>query len=102
MRRILIEHARARKASKRGGGRERVQVDDTVLRGPSRTIDVEALDEALDRLGLLDPRLVQIVELRFFGGLTIEETAQMLDVSAPTIKREWATARAWLRRELEG
>jgi RNA polymerase sigma factor (TIGR02999 family) len=100
MRRILVEYARARKRVKRGGGRQRVTLEDTIGIEQARPLDIEALDQALNRLGENDPRLVRIVELRFFGGCTVEETAGALAVSPATVKREWATARAWLRREL--
>jgi RNA polymerase sigma factor (TIGR02999 family) len=101
MRRILVEHARARRAAKRGGERARLTLTDGLgLAEESKPVDVLALDEALRRLAEVDPRASRVVELRFFGGLTVEETAEILGVSAPTIKREWALARAWLRREM--
>ena len=101
MRRVLIDHARERQAEKRGGG-----VIPLTLSGvdasPSSdaSIDVCALHEALDRLAVLDPDQARIVELRYFGGLSIDETAALMECSPRTIKREWATARAWLKREL--
>jgi RNA polymerase sigma factor (TIGR02999 family) len=103
MRQILVDYARGRKRSKRGGDQTRVPLGEDVA-----MIDLadlhrwEELDGALDRLGCLDPRQSQIVELRYFGGLTVEETAQVLGVSPKTVKRDWSLARAWLRRELNG
>lgn len=101
MRQILVERARARSAAKRGGGRDRITLDETTLAAPAETIDLEAIDEALDTLARLDARQARIVELRFFGGLTVEEAAEALGISPATLKREWSVARAWLRRELE-
>jgi RNA polymerase sigma factor (TIGR02999 family) len=100
MRQILVEHARARDAAKRGGERRRVTLDESVAAGEPRDIDLLALDAALERLAERDPQHARIVELRFFGGLTNEETAEALDVSPATVKRAWAVARAWLFREL--
>jgi RNA polymerase sigma factor (sigma-70 family) len=80
--------------------RERVALEDTLTPSANRTLDVFALDQALDRLARIDPRQARIVELRFFAGLTVEETVEIVGLSAATIKREWAMARAWLRREL--
>jgi RNA polymerase sigma factor (TIGR02999 family) len=100
MRRVLVDRARARVAAKRGGVRERVALEDTLTPSANRTLDVFALDQALDRLARIDPRQARIVELRFFAGLTVEETVEIVGLSAATIKREWAMARAWLRREL--
>jgi len=102
MRQILVQRARARRAAKRGGAPERVTLDDGLLPSSAVPIDVLALDEALTRLGEVDPVQARIVELRYFGGLTIEETAQALRSSPATVKREWAMARAWLKRELGG
>ena len=109
MRRVLVDHARARLASKRGGGHGAVLVDDSSLlaRTPAGTrvaqgVDVLALDEALDRLKEVGPRHSALVELRFFGGLSVEETAAALNVSRATVIRDWAFARAWLHRELRG
>ena len=99
MRMILVDHARARRAAKRAGG-ERVPLDETVLVGGERDVDLLALDEALERLAALDPRLGRVVELRYFGGLTTREAAEVLGISTATVEREWATARGWLRREL--
>ena len=100
MRQILVDHARARAAAKRAGGAERVPLDETVLVGPERDVDLLALDEALERLAALDPDLTCVVELRYFGGLTTRETAEAMGTSTATVEREWATARGWLRREL--
>ncbi len=99
MRQILIDHARARAARKRHGG-ERVTMNDAFELAASPQIDVLVVDEALHLLMALDPRQAHIVELRFFGGMSIAETAQALGISAATVKREWTVARAWLRREL--
>lgn len=101
MRQILVQRARARRAAKRGGAPERVTLDEAMLPSSDRAVDVLALDDALTRLAALDPAGAQIVELRYFGGLTIEETAEAMRVSPATIKREWAMARAWLKQDLE-
>ncbi len=102
MRRLLVERARARGASKRGGGRVQVTLDDALLAAPAPDgiVDVVALDRALTALAALDPQQARLVELRFFGGLTVEETADALDISPATVKRHWTVARAWLLREL--
>lgn len=100
MRRILVNHALARAAEKRGGGTERLSLDETVSFADQRELDLIALDEALKELERLDPQQTRIVELRFFGGLSIEETAEALKVSPATVKRDWSTARLWLRRQL--
>ncbi len=104
MRRLLIERARARVASKRGGRQVQVTLDERLLAGPdaAKVVDLLALDEALTRLARLDPQQARIVELRFFGGLSVEETAQALGISPATVKRHWTVAKAWLLRELEG
>jgi len=102
MRQILIERARARDALKRGGGQPRVTFDEGLQAvAPDRPIDMVALDAALTRLAELDAGQARIVELRFFGGLSIEETAGAMDISPATVKRHWALARAWLAKELE-
>ncbi len=105
MRRILVDHAR-RHNVKRGGGVRHVSLDETVNLGADEAIDpsgnLVALDDALTALAQVDPRKVQIVEMRFFGGLSVEETAEVLRLSAITIKREWRSAKAWLYRELTG
>jgi RNA polymerase sigma factor (TIGR02999 family) len=102
MRRILVDHARDRLSAKRGGGALRVELEEAVLATSERGIDLLALDAALERLERLDARQSRLVVLRFFGGLTIEEVAAVLEVSPATAKREWVTARMWLRRELDG
>ena len=100
MRRILVDHARSRQREKRGGGRARVLLDDAVALSPQKDEDVLALDEALERLAALDPRQAKVVELRFFGGMSVEEVAQALSVSKRTVEGDWTFARAWLSREL--
>jgi RNA polymerase sigma factor (TIGR02999 family) len=103
MRRILVDHARGRHAAKRGGGLQQlalVDADAAISASAEVGVEVIALHEALERLAALDPAQARLVELRYFGGLSIEETADALDVSPATVKREWAIARAWLRREL--
>lgn len=99
MRSVLVDHARARATAKRGGGADHLTLGDLEKAG-GQEIDVLELDETLKRLGELDPRKGSLVELRYFGGLTIEEAAEVLGVSPATAKREWRTARAWLQREL--
>jgi RNA polymerase sigma factor (TIGR02999 family) len=113
MRQILVQRARARNAIKRGGGPQRVTLDEAnaanaeaayvgaAVRQPD-DIDVLALDEALSRLAGLDAELATVVELRYFGGLTVEEVADVMGTSPATVKRQWALARAWLKRALEG
>ena len=101
MRRILVDHAR-RHNMKRGGGVQHVSLDETAIVGGDRAADLVALDDALDALARLDSRKVQVVELRFFGGLSVEETAEVLKVSSVTVKRDWSTAKLWLYRELAG
>jgi RNA polymerase sigma factor (TIGR02999 family) len=100
MRRILIDYALARSTKKRGGGVANVPLDDAVAMAVSRSDALLALDEALDRLAALSPRSARVVECRFFGGMTIEETAEALAISPATVKREWGVARAYLNREL--
>lgn len=100
MRRILSDHAVARKAEKRGGGAPKVQLDTALDFCNNRAIDVAGVDQALRDLEAMDPRQAQLVELRFFGGLTIDETAELMKLSPATVKREWMTARRWLHREL--
>jgi RNA polymerase sigma factor (TIGR02999 family) len=100
MRRILVDRARARNADKRGAGWERVTLVGDRTPSESRDVDVLALDDALKRLATLDPQQERIVELRYFGGLTLDETAEVIGISTATVKREWAIARAWLRAEL--
>lgn len=102
MRRILVEHARARHAAKRGGKAARLSIDDIDVAMPATDpeLDIAALDAALTRLARLDARQARIVELRFFAGLTVEETAEVVGASPRTVKREWQLSRAWLRREM--
>jgi len=100
MRRVLVDFARDRQSRKRGGGWQQVTLDEGLILGGEPNVDLIALDEALQRLGALDPRKVQVVEMRFFGGLSLEETAEALGVSADTIGRDWNAAKAWLLREL--
>ncbi|MGH9722218.1 MAG: sigma-70 family RNA polymerase sigma factor [Bryobacteraceae bacterium] len=100
MRRVLVDHARGNVAAKRGGGRQKVMLEQAELIGVERPMDLEALDEALTRLSQLDERQARVVELRYFGGLDVDEAAEVLGVSAPTIKRDWNSARAWLYREI--
>jgi RNA polymerase sigma-70 factor (ECF subfamily) len=101
MRRILVEHARRRNL-KRGGGVQHVSLEETAIVDGERDTDLMALDDAMITLARLDPRKVQVVELRFFGGLSVEETAEVLKVSPVTVMRDWSTAKAWLYRELTG
>ena len=100
MRRILVDYARKEKAGKRGGRLPRVTLDEGVAASPPEEIDILALHEALDKLAELDPRQAEVVELRCFAGATIEETAEALGISPAPVKREWATAKAWLHREV--
>jgi len=100
MRRILVEHARRRKADKRGGGAERVTLDEEFQAPGQGAPDLVDLDEALQRLSAIDPRKGRVVELRFFAGLSVEETARLLAISEATVKREWQFAKAWIQREL--
>ncbi len=102
MRQILVERARAHSALKRGGSRVRVTLGDDLAAGAGKSIDLLALDEALEKLAAVDLELSRIVELRFFGGLTVEESADVLGTSPATIKRGWSLAKAWLKRELRG
>ena len=110
MRRILVDYARSRQADKRGGSVTVLSLDDLADESPAQHADVRgdaaadvlAIDQALERLTLLDPDQSRIVELRFFAGLTVEETAHVLQRSSRTVKREWRLARAWLHRELSG
>ena len=100
MRRILVNHAHAHNAAKRGGGVTRVTLDESVSWAGERDVDLVALDEALTALADQDPRQGRVVELRFFAGLSVEATAEVLGISPATVKREWSVAKAWLRREL--
>jgi len=103
MRQILVQRARAKRADKRGGAPQKVTLNDgNIAQVPAADIDILALDEALERLADVDPDLVRLVELRYFTGLTVEETADVVGSSPATVKRQWALARAWLKRALEG
>ncbi len=101
MRQILVDHARMHKAAKRGGGAVTLVLDDDVEGKAGVDLDLIGLDRAMKQLASLDARQSQIVELRFFGGLSIEETARVVDISPATAKREWATARVWLHHAME-
>ena len=100
MRHILIDHARRRCYAKRGGGGRKIALDEAMLADDKRAEELVVLDDALKTLATLDPRKSQIIELRFFGGMSIEETAEALKVSPITVTREWRAAKAWLRREM--
>ena len=102
MRRVLVDHARSRGYRKRGGGAQRVVLDEAVAVTPAPDLDVLTLDRALARLTAVDERKSHVIELRFFGGLSVEETAEVLRVSTDTVKRDWRLAKLWLLRELEG
>ena len=102
MHQVLVDHARAHQAEKRGGALRKVSIEEVAAPGVTADIDLLALEKALGRLGDLDPQQGRVVELRYFGGLTIEETAEVIGISPATVKREWMMARAWLRRELGG
>jgi RNA polymerase sigma factor (TIGR02999 family) len=102
MRRILVDHVRMRRAAKRGGDCVTLLLDEAVALPKQREMDLISLDDALNRLASLDARQSQMVELRFFGGLSIEETSLALGISPATVKREWSTARAWLYQEMFG
>ena len=102
MRQILVEHARGRGAAKRGGGATRMTLDESMSITQQKEVDVIVLDKALQDLTALDAQQGRIVELRFFGGLTIEDTSEVLGISPATVKREWVTARAWLFRAMTG
>jgi RNA polymerase sigma factor (TIGR02999 family) len=100
MRRILVNHALAKRAQKRGGTWQQTDLDNAAAMFEENSLDLIALDEALRKLTVLDPQQGKVVELRFFGGLTIDETARSLEISHATVEREWSLARAWLRREM--
>jgi RNA polymerase sigma factor (TIGR02999 family) len=100
MRRILVDHARSRAAHKRGEGLPAISLEQVDVPAPEPQMDVVALDHALERLASIDPRQSRLVELRYFGGLSIEETAEVLGISPTTISREWCSAKAWLYREM--
>jgi RNA polymerase sigma factor (TIGR02999 family) len=101
MRRILVEHARSNRADKRGGGARTVFLDEGMLPSPGRAPEILALDDALEHLSRLDQRQAKIIEMRFFAGMTEEEIADVLGVSARTVKRDWRVAKAWLFKELK-
>ena len=100
MRRILVDYARKRRYAKRGGNAQKVELDEAMLMARERSSELIALDEALTRLAEFDERKSRVVELRFFGGLSVEETADVLNISVNTVKRDWSTARAWLYKEV--
>ena len=104
MRRVLVDHARSRGYQKRGGGAARVTLNEAlaVAPGPALDLDLVALDRALEGLAVVDARKARVIELRFFGGLSVEETAEVLHLSTDTIKRDWRLAKLWLLRALEG
>jgi len=100
MRRILLDYAKGRSRGKRGGGARQTTLDEALVVTSDRAFELVEIDEALQRLEAFDPRQAKVVEMRFFGGLSVEETAEALGVSEPTVKREWAMAKAWLHREI--
>jgi len=100
MRHILVDHARSHAYAKRGGGAHKISLDEAVVSTEQKAAELVALDDALKNLADLDPRKSQVIELRFFGGLSIEETAEVMKISSPTVQREWRSAKAWLRREM--
>jgi RNA polymerase sigma factor (TIGR02999 family) len=100
MRRILVERARSRRSAKRGSGAQKVSLDEAADVSAERAADLVALDEALTLLASIDPRKSQLVELKYFGGLTNEESAEVLEVSTPTVERDWRTAKIWLHHEI--
>ena len=102
MRRVLVDHARARGYQKRGGGAFKTTLNDALAVSPAPSLDLVALDRALEKLAAIDARKSRVVEMRFFGGMSVEETAEALHVSNDTIKRDWRLAKLWLLRELEG
>ena len=102
MRRILVDHARTKKRAKRGGSDIKVSLDDATVAVKGQDLDVVAVDEALTRLAKIDEQQSRVVELRFFSGLTVEETAEVMGISPATVKRDWSLAKAWLHRELSG
>jgi len=101
MRRILTDFARSRAYQKRGGGARQVSLDEALTVSPEAPVDLVVLEQALTRLGQTDARKSKVVELRFFGGMTVEETAEVLHISSETVMRDWSMARAWLQRELD-
>jgi len=101
MRRILVDHARGRQYAKRGAGGQRISFDEALVVAPERGADLVALDDALQKLSVIDPRKGKVVELKFFGGLSVNETAEALGISAVTVMREWNMAKAWLYNSLK-
>jgi RNA polymerase sigma factor (TIGR02999 family) len=102
MRRVLVDHARARGYGKRGGGAQRVMLNEGLVATAAPVLDVVALDRALEELAAVDERKSRVIELRFFGGLSVEETAEVLHISRDTVKRDWRLAKLWLLRDLAG
>ena len=102
MRRILLDYARKHKAERRGGGGQKVMLEDTMAIAHQKPLDMIGLDQALTQLAALDPEQARLVELRFFGGLSVEETAEVMGCSPATVKRSWSSARAFLHREMTG
>jgi RNA polymerase sigma factor (TIGR02999 family) len=102
MRQILVDHARRHRAAKRGGARHRIALDGNLVIESSREVDLLALEDALTKLTKLDPRQAKMIELRFFGGLSVAEVAKVMGMSKRSVEREWTMVRAWLRRELSG
>jgi len=101
MRRILVDYARSHRASKRGGSYRRLSLSETAILYEDKNADLIVLDHMLDRLAVVDPQQSRVVELRIFGGLTVEETAEVMGISSRTVKREWSMARAWLHQQIE-
>jgi len=102
MRRVLVDHARVRGVQKRGAGAYRVALDDAMAVSPAPDVNLLGLDRALEALAAVDERKSRVIEMRFFGGMTVEETAEVLHVSPDTVKRDWRLAKLWLLRELDG
>ena len=102
MRRVLIDHARAKGSQKRGGRQQRLQLDEAIIAAEEQPTELLELDDALKKLQEVDPRRSQVIEMRYFAGMSIEEVAETLDVSPATVKRDWTVAKLWLARELNG
>lgn len=102
MRRILVDHARSRQYLKRGGGAKQITLDDALVVAEARSADLIALDDALQALAAVDPRKSQVIEMRYFGGLTVDETAEALSISPETVTRDWRFGKVWLLRKLRG
>jgi RNA polymerase sigma factor (TIGR02999 family) len=100
MRRVLLMHAREHQAAKRGGGAQKLSLDETAIFSPAQAEELVVLDELLTRLAALDPQQARVVEFRFFAGLSVDETAELMSISTATVKRDWAMAKAWLAREM--